>query len=483
MPVNDFEKQVQHRLEELQLRPTPAVWTEVEKQIRKDKKRRRVIIFWWLLPVLLTGGAITYYLSTNNKSTSNEILTNHSSTEQISTPNDLQETRPDIKEGTSRSSLPNPDLNSSVPDNATSSTLQSPGKNTYNEKGSIDVEIETKLTRTRPLPLQNESTVLMQSDKQSIPVQHSNELPDSIKKISTDRKLMDVPSIPFNPAEKKTDSLLVVQEKNQEDKTLPTTEAAVKKNEVVKLKRTRWQFGLTVSPGISNTWQGSLFSPEKAQLYATPNVGSGAGFSSGPFAPPVLVSSPAVGASGAIELEAQKDLSKKWTIKTGLQYQYMSSHTRVGNWVQAERQVNNDFSSNVIVNSYYQPANTGMGDQDYTNRYHLLGGKATLSWKVVNSRNFSLSWDNSLTASRLLGTSALLFDENTRSYYKDDRAFRKTQIFYSTGISIPIMKRQAFTLSVNPFATYGITPVLRKSGDKNSHLVNYGIGINMILPR
>ena len=114
MPVNDFEKQVQHRLEELQLRPTPAVWTEVEKQIHKDKKRRRVIIFWWLLPVLLTGGAITYYLSTNNKSTSNEILTNHSSTEQISTPNDLQETRPDIKEGTSRSSLPNPDLNSSM---------------------------------------------------------------------------------------------------------------------------------------------------------------------------------------------------------------------------------------------------------------------------------------------------------------------------------------------------------------------------------
>jgi hypothetical protein len=124
-----------------------------------------------------------------------------------------------------------------------------------------------------------------------------------------------------------------------------------------------------------------------------------------------------------------------------------------------------------------------LSDQDYSNRYHLLGGKATLSWKVVNSRNFSLAWDHSITASRLLGTSALLFDENTRSYYKDDRAFRKTQVFYSTGVSIPLMKGQTFTLSLNPVVSYGITPVLKRGTDKNSHLVNYGLGINLLFPR
>ena len=35
MPVNEFEKQVQQKLDELQLRPSPAVWTDVEKQIRR----------------------------------------------------------------------------------------------------------------------------------------------------------------------------------------------------------------------------------------------------------------------------------------------------------------------------------------------------------------------------------------------------------------------------------------------------------------
>ena len=55
MPVNEFEKKVQQKMDELQLRPSPGVWTEVEKQIRQDKRRRRVIIYWWLLPILLAG--------------------------------------------------------------------------------------------------------------------------------------------------------------------------------------------------------------------------------------------------------------------------------------------------------------------------------------------------------------------------------------------------------------------------------------------
>jgi hypothetical protein len=479
MPVNNFEKQVQQRLDELQLRPTPAVWNEVEKQIRKDKKRRRVIIFWWLLPALLTGGAITYYLANKNNSTNNETLTHHSNTAQHHTPKD---SNPGISEGSAASSSLKKVQGAILPDNQATSTPRAPLINNFTDNGSLEVNTEMKRKITKPVTVQHEVVTLLPTEKENIPAQQSKALPDSLKKAGIDKNLMDVPVVPADPKEKKADSLLIVEEKKQDDKTGPPAEIA-KESEAVKLKRKRWQFGITVSPGISNTWQGSLFSPEKAQLYATPNMGSGTGFSSGPFAPPVLVSSPTIGASGAIELIAQKDISKRWTIKTGLQYQYMSSHTRVGNRVQAERQVNNDISSNVIINSYYQPATSGLSDQDYSNRYHLLGGKATLSWKVVNSRNFSLAWDHSITASRLLGTSALLFDENTRSYYKDDRAFRKTQVFYSTGVSIPLMKGQTFTLSLNPVVSYGITPVLKRGTDKNSHLVNYGLGINLLFPR
>ena len=66
MPVNEFEKKVQQKMDELQLRPSPGVWTEVEKQIRQNKRRRRVIIYWWLLPILLAGGIATYLVINND---------------------------------------------------------------------------------------------------------------------------------------------------------------------------------------------------------------------------------------------------------------------------------------------------------------------------------------------------------------------------------------------------------------------------------
>jgi hypothetical protein len=46
MPVNEFEKQVQQKMDELQLRPSTEVWEEVEKRIRKEKKRRWLHYCW-----------------------------------------------------------------------------------------------------------------------------------------------------------------------------------------------------------------------------------------------------------------------------------------------------------------------------------------------------------------------------------------------------------------------------------------------------
>src|SRR4051794_10883597 len=51
---NEFEKQVQQKLEELKLVPSEPVWEKVEMQIRKKKDRRRMI-FW--IPLFAFIGA------------------------------------------------------------------------------------------------------------------------------------------------------------------------------------------------------------------------------------------------------------------------------------------------------------------------------------------------------------------------------------------------------------------------------------------
>ena len=59
MPVNDFEKQVQQKMDELQFAPSATVWQGVERQIAPRKKRR--LIFWLLLLTALGGGAAWWY--------------------------------------------------------------------------------------------------------------------------------------------------------------------------------------------------------------------------------------------------------------------------------------------------------------------------------------------------------------------------------------------------------------------------------------
>ena len=66
MQEQNFEKQVQKKLEELNLLPSDSVWKKVEEQIREKKDRRK--IFFWLIPFALLCGGI-YFYSTGHDAT------------------------------------------------------------------------------------------------------------------------------------------------------------------------------------------------------------------------------------------------------------------------------------------------------------------------------------------------------------------------------------------------------------------------------
>ena len=62
---NEFEKQVQQKMEELDLVPSAPVWQKIEAQIRQKKDRRRLILWIPMLLILLLGG--TWWLSQTNE--------------------------------------------------------------------------------------------------------------------------------------------------------------------------------------------------------------------------------------------------------------------------------------------------------------------------------------------------------------------------------------------------------------------------------
>jgi hypothetical protein len=254
-------------------------------------------------------------------------------------------------------------------------------------------------------------------------------------------------------------------------------------------KKSKWQWGVAVVPGISNTVQGKLFGGlfgDQKQKYAdafvsSPSSGTGGSFI--PFALPVLIESPEPGFSFDIGLIVQRSVSKKLDFRSGIHYSYTSTRVKVGNKVQTNQQINNTYSSSVTVSSYYRANVTypNNGGQVYTNQYNLVGLSASLSWKLIQKKNFSMSWDNSFMGSRIISTNALLYDGSLRGYYKDLNAFRKTQLFMATGFTIPVMEKNKFTLSLYPSISYGLTPLLKHSSSMNSHFVNYGVGLKLLV--
>ena len=61
MQEQNFEKQVQQKMEELNLTPSTPVWQRVEQEIRKKKDRRRLVL-WVFLFLFLVGGTATWMI-------------------------------------------------------------------------------------------------------------------------------------------------------------------------------------------------------------------------------------------------------------------------------------------------------------------------------------------------------------------------------------------------------------------------------------
>ncbi|HEX7903258.1 MAG TPA: hypothetical protein VF487_05225 [Chitinophagaceae bacterium] len=514
MPVNEFEKQLQQKMDELKLRPSGQVWEEVEKRIRKEKKRRSIVL-WFLLFALLLGGGTTWYFIQDDKTDTTIVEKQVAPRKQtIDTKDNAVPVINEAKQQPSTSTINNNNKPATSAGNSSASggLPVSIGKKTITpqkikETGSETRELFTTINSNKKQEKEIRKTSLIKDEIVSMDITAGQK-----KKSNNDNKPVQVNRAPviigktndtvakaIEPTLIETDKPEEIKETASTDSVIATTIEIVKpaidsidKKEESKAnlslkKKNKWHWGVSVLPGISHTVQGKLFSglfgeQKNADApFSTPSAVTGGLLV--PFAPPVLIESPTPGFSFDIGLIAQRPVSKRLDFGAGIHYSYISTRVKVGNKVQTNRQINNNYSSSVTVNSYYRAnaAYPNNGGQVYTNQYNLVGLSASLSWKLIQKKNFSLSWDNSFMGSRIVSTNALLYDGSLRGYYKDLNAFRKTQLFMATGFTIPVIEKNKFTLSLYPSISYGLTPVLKHSSSMNSHFVNYGIGLKLLI--
>lgn len=446
MHENNFEKQVQEKMDQLGFDPSDAVWAAVDKEINKEKRRRRpFFILFFLSGLLLAGGGVYFGMIKN--SASNKIA------------------------GQQQKGI-----------NENKSVLSS-GKIQKSDSLETGLNVKTvnvndQKTAKNLKQKQNSEALLTKSGIR-------NSIPDNPKDINEAEN--DKPE--KNPIVVK-DGKNIIGEKNEtmgktdaENKTAKDSVSALKTASVEKkiVKQSLWKIGLTGGAGISNTNQSLFTQGSVTGLYYSPvNVNNAS-----VAALPVPVSSEiSPGFSFSAGIFVSRYLSKRISISAGLNYHYYSTHINTGNSIDSSIIVynpayyypgTNPVPGAYAINGYYRNGSS----HSYTNHYHFIELPVTADFQLNKSIKLPVYWEAGLSVSYLISSNALNFDPNGNLYYQNALLFNKVQFNGATAILIgfPINKN---LLQLGPQLQYGLSGLLKSGSGNPQHLIYTGLKISFI---
>jgi hypothetical protein len=509
MPENEFEKQVQQKMEGLKFTPADEVWKEVAYRIRKEKKKKRIFFWLPLLGLALGGGLAAIWLTNNNEhkvaqSDKNEIkLQPNSPGTQKQSESDASFLKENNKENNIKKNRTGDSISKENNDNAEKKSFQRDKQEMKSKEGEL-TQFASKESTHRNIIAKNKTTRQNKDDVAALKNQDIQPVIDTEQKnsivskgvivneknnrteIQNQKSYVNNDSAVTAPAlkdeivtKKPASDDKIIEQKIQKQEPAEimndsTGLAANQKKQPIRLnkKTKKWQWGIMAEKGKSYTAKGIRFSDDKSganNLYSNPSQSPGSlGY----------ISSSAIHPSGSFGtgIIAKLPVSSKLDVNFSLGYLYLSTKMNVGNRMDSLFVVSNFLSSSLTVDNFYRASNN---NSSYTNRYHFLNFSAELSWKIIDSKKISLYWNNGFSYNRLLSSNALHFDRNLPGYYKDFRLLTHNHFFLSTGFTIPVFKR----FEINPFAEYSLTPVLRTGSDSLQlpHFTNYGIRIKFLL--
>jgi hypothetical protein len=488
--LNEFEKQVQQKIEELKLVPSEPVWQKVEMQIRKKKDRRRLVL-WIPFLVFLLGGSlwigIDHYsnqVAYNKNSSKTE--KNNNKTRDLNLPTTPTTTTAakdfnkksseSIKATKNNSTLQNKKIKLGTKPKEVSVGLSS-GPNVQNNFfKKIGETIEKTLKGKKETSVKPEEAGLNHITTNEVIVSQSSiekilkeSVPNLAIQVRTDTanaiflKKKIEPSVSIAGSIKK-DSASVKDSIQIQDT------AAVKKTQVKKYATSKWKLNLVAAVGSSNLARLNLFSGlfggEKSLV--APNYSGGPGTSAGGsvyYGPSPIKE----GLSFSVGAIAKKQLARRTFFSTGLGYNYYSNTIQVGNRINQNR-VLMDFA----VSQYY--SNTATSLQPYRNQYHFISLPAAIDWQLL--KKLPLNFHTGLSLQYMVQTNGLVFDYSTQSYFNSKDAFNRVQLFFEPALTYSVTLKQKL-LTFGPQMQYGFSSL--EKNNSNHHISSYGLKVQLQL--
>lgn len=435
---NEFEKQVQQKMEELKLVPSDPVWQKVEMQIRRKKDRRR-LIFWIPLLVALLGGGLWMGIDYSSKNISYEPETHNSRENKNHTPlNQITTTAKANQKETKQVNETKAVKHSDITSNA---SLKQRSVQKLLSKSKNSFTIAEQRSNAEDISLINSETTKEISVQ---PEEKASDTNSEIKSLDTATVVNDESKTVI--ATPKTDSL-------------SKDSSSIVKPEIKKHKEAKWKYALHVNAGTSGLNRLNLFNADKS--LAVPNYNGGSTSGGGPVY--YGASTVEKDFSFAVGANAQKQIGKRTSFSAGLQYNYYSNIIHVGSRI-TQNTVIADFS----VSQYY--SNRSVAQHPYRNQYHFVSVPVGLNWQLLKKK--PLNFYTGLSLQYLVQTNALRFDYNSQSYFHSKDAFNSTQLFSEFGLtySVPIRQKK---ITFGPQLQYGLSKL--EKGNSTNHLFSYGV--------
>jgi hypothetical protein len=461
MPANEFEKQVQEKMDDFRLNPSASVWKNVEDELREKRKKR--IIFFFILPtafLLLIG--LVYYFGSRSGVDSQLLLRPSADRNEehpvssIQHPASSEQPEVDSRESivVSRKSI----ANSKHP----ASGIQHPASNKNNSLKSrqdnmvanVDISIDRPAVQKKTGVEENVSKInnepVATETKKAADSEQTNAIP-----VSTDKP-----------------------ELKNAAKTEEPKQAVVKKEP----GKTRTRWGLDFSVGVSSVQTEPFpklkFGASADALYAGSSQNLPSGTPVGGAAPPTPPSDITQGLSFKIGYRREWKVSERSSFSGGIQYAYESTHMKIGSAVDSSLRVAASYNNyaSMQVNKSYRA-----GDKDkYTNSFHFVSIPIGYHWMVNKNLPLQLNFEASL--SYLLSTNALVYSSsNGGIYYRDEDAFNKMQFAIGTGLSYRFKTKKGTEWVVGPQLSFNTSSLL--ANDHKQYLWFGGLNTQLFFPK
>ncbi|MBO9631616.1 MAG: outer membrane beta-barrel protein [Chitinophagaceae bacterium] len=546
MSDHDFEKQVQHKMEQLRLRPSDAVWTKVDKRIRQERRRRRVVL--WLplfLLCVVAGGYFIFENQSHNKFTASELNSTHNDNTGSQTNNpEKRENGKGVSQNVPVTGATTPASNKEQSDNNAqpgagqsippAAPVADPGNGSLpnsvaapkapvfhrdaQPKDHAGIVSSTHIKRTNNKKKDNRPLITVATDR-------TKEQPDASIATGNDKdqdlaQNTTEPGVIVKPFKAETDevdssamtqarSSIPVTADSLEHMLAQTKNSTKKKPEAPKQpvgKHSKWSFGIVAEGGASHISKGSpfeLLSKENNEpedlAYASPTVpnqsivGGPAGFTQIPENKPAGLKSGVAWSAGGF---VQRELNKRFSISIGAQYSYFSMKTQVGQFMKSSISVSNS-NYDQVVSAYYQGRSAYMIGgplftssyprpplyQDYTNKYHFLEIPVKIHWRMTREEQLPIILDGGLSVSRLIATNALHYDGSNDVYYKDYDYFNKIQAGISAGVNVALFNKSQHPVWIGPSIKYQLSNLITSDLSSGQHLWSFGLGAKFFLKR